>query len=43
MSDPRREQAIESLIEAEFKRQAQSVVVEAAEDGAVFLGLPGHR
>lgn len=43
MSDPRREQAIEKLIEEEFRRQAQSIIVDPAENGAVCIALPGHK
>lgn len=37
MSDPRREQAIEKLIETEFKRQASKVIVEPTPQGGIRL------
>jgi hypothetical protein len=37
MSDPRREQALERLIESEFKRQASKVLVESTPGGGIRL------
>jgi hypothetical protein len=37
MSDPRREQAIEKLIEEEFRRQASKVLVESMPGGGIRL------
>lgn len=41
MSDPRREQTLEKLIEAEFRRQAKNITADHAGQGAVSIVIPG--